>query len=688
MLGQITIPRTDARVTMNDSELARELIELRQQIRHHDRKYYVDLEPEISDHAYDQLMTRLVEIERQRPEWITPDSPSQRVGEQPVSQLQQVAHRVPMLSIENTYSEDELREFRRRVCEGLDGQEPHWAVELKIDGVAIALIYEQGVLVRAVTRGDGQMGDDVTHNVRTIADVPLRLDTPNPPAILEIRGEVYMTNQELSRLNQQQAASGLPLYKNTRNVTAGTIRLLDPQLCAQRRLRVFCHGTGYCEGLEATSHQAFLRLIGSFGLVPTPMVQVFEHFDDVLQHCQFMIERLGDLDFEVDGIVIKVNDFQQRQQLGLRSKSPRWVTAYKWEKYEALTRINDISVQVGKSGAITPVAELEPVQLAGTTVSRASLHNAEEIQRKDIRIGDWVVVEKAGKIIPHIVRVELAQRPQDLPAFAFPTHCPACHTGLVQETGGVYIRCPSPLCPAQLKERLRYFATRGAMDIEGLGDKWVEQMVDAGMVQGYADLYRLTVERLLELPRMGQKSAEKLVAAINASRSRGLARVLNALSIRHVGTRVAEVLAREYGDVNALRQATAEQLSQLNEVGEIIATSVANFFRSEFGQTTIDELLALGVDMTQPKAEATQVSDRLAGKTVVVTGTLPDYGRDDLHDLIKQHGGKVGSSVSKKTNYLVAGENAGSKLDKARELNVPILDQAAFLDLLKSSPDA
>lgn len=673
---------------MNDSELARELAELRQQIRHHDRKYYVDLEPEISDHAYDQLMARLVEIERQHPAWITPDSPSQRVGEQPVSQLQQVAHRVPMLSIENTYSEDELREFRRRVCEGLDGLEPQWAVELKIDGVAIALIYEQGVLVRAVTRGDGQMGDDVTHNVRTIADVPLRLDTPNPPAILEIRGEVYMTNQELSRLNQQQAASGLALYKNTRNVTAGTIRLLDPQLCAQRRLRVFCHGTGYCEGLLAQSHQEFLRLIGSFGLVPTPMVQVFEHFDDVLQHCQFMIERLGDLDFEVDGIVIKVNDFQQRQQLGLRSKSPRWVTAYKWEKYEALTRINDISVQVGKSGAITPVAELEPVQLAGTTVSRASLHNAEEIQRKDIRIGDWVVVEKAGKIIPHIVRVELAQRPVDLPPFAFPTNCPACHTGLVQETGGVYIRCPSPLCPAQLKERLRYFATRGAMDIEGLGDKWVEQMVDAGMVQGYADLYRLTVERLLELPRMGQKSAEKLVAAINASRSRGLARVLNALSIRHVGTRVAEVLAKEFGDVNALRQATAEQLSQLNEVGEIIATSVANFFSSEFGQTTVDELLALGVDMTQPKAESTQVSDRLAGKTFVVTGTLPDYGRDDLHDLIKQHGGKVGSSVSKKTNYLVAGENAGSKLDKARELNVPILDQAAFLQLLDSNPDA
>lgn len=673
---------------MNDSELAHELNNLRQQIRHHDRKYYVDLEPEISDHDYDHLMQRLIEIERQHPQWITPDSPTQRVAEQPVSQLQQVSHRVPMLSIENTYSEEELRDFRRRVCEGLDGREPQWAVELKIDGVAIALIYERGELVRAVTRGDGQVGDDVTHNVRTILDVPLRLDTPAPPAILEVRGEVYMTNQELSRLNQVQAESGQPLYKNTRNVTAGTIRLLDPQLCAQRRLRVFCHGTGYCEGLEAKSHQEFLRQIGDFGLVPTPMVQVFDHFDDVLQHCQFMIERLGDLDFEVDGIVIKVNDFQQRELLGLRSKSPRWVTAYKWEKYEALTRINDIAVQVGKSGAITPVAELEPVQLAGTTVSRASLHNAEEIQRKDIRIGDWVIVEKAGKIIPHIVRVELARRPADLTPFAFPTHCPACQTAVVQESGGVFIRCPNPLCPAQLKERLRYFATRGAMDIEGLGDKWVEQMVDAGMVRGYADLYRLTVERLLELPRMGQKSAEKLVAAIDASRSRGLARVLNALSIRHVGTRVAEVLAAEFGDVAALRTASAEQLSQLDDVGEVIAKSVAGYFSSEFGQSTVDELRQLGVDMTQPKAARGPTSSRLAGLTIVVTGTLPDYGRDDLHDLIKQHGGKVGSSVSKKTSYVVAGENAGSKLDKARELNVTVLDQAAFLQLLQSSPDA
>lgn len=659
-----------------------EIEKLREEIRLHDRKYYVEAAPIIADHDYDRLMSRLQKLEEENPDLVTADSPTQRVGETPISSLEQVEHRVPMLSIENTYSVEELQEFRRRVIEGLDNQEPEWAVELKIDGVAVAIIYEDGILQRAVTRGNGKVGDDITHNVRTIVDVPLKLNGSSPPKTLEIRGEVYMQNQELVRLNQIQQDRGEALYKNTRNVAAGTVRVLDPQICSSRNLRVFCHGTGYCEGLTSRNHEEFLQQISDFGLVPTPMVKIFKKFDDVLSHCEHMIERLGDLDFEVDGIVIKVNDFQQREQLGLRSKSPRWVAAYKWEKYEATTRLNDITVQVGKTGAITPVAELEPVELAGTTVSRASLHNAEEIQRKDIRIGDTVVVEKAGKIIPHIVRVELTERPKDLPEYPFPTQCPVCETELVKDEGGVYIRCPNLLCPAQMKEKIRYFATRNAMDIEGLGDKLVDMLVDAGLVQNFGDLYRLTLDQLMELPRMGKRSCEKLLTGILASKERGLARLLNALSIRHVGNTVSAVLASHFGHIDKIRNATEEELAGLDEVGTIIAASVHSFFASEYGSRTIEDLIDLGLNVQMDTQGAEAASDKLAGKTFVVTGTLPDYGRDDMHDLIKSHGGKISSSVSKKTDYLVAGEKAGSKLTKAESLGVTVLDQAGLLSLI------
>lgn len=660
-----------------------EINSLRDSIREHDHKYYVLASPVISDLQYDQLVQRLKDLEAAHPELVTPDSPTQRVGDQPVPHLNQVEHRLPMLSIDNTYTVMELKDFRRRVLEGLDGHEPQWAVELKIDGVAVALIYENGNLTTALTRGNGKIGDDITHNVRTIADVPLRLKTVTPPRLLEIRGEVYMTNQELVSLNQRQQQAGQPLYKNTRNVAAGTIRLLDPQICAQRKLRVFCHGTGYCEGLQSQNHRDFLAEIASYGLVPTPMVQVFDDFEQVVHHCDHMIQRLGELDFEVDGIVIKVNDFSQREQLGIRSKSPRWIAAYKWEKYEAVTRLNSISVQVGKTGTITPVAELEPVELAGTTVSRASLHNAEEIQRKDIRVGDTVVVEKAGKIIPHIVRVELTQRENDSPPFAFPTQCPVCETPLVKDEGGVYIRCPNVLCPAQLKERLRYFATRNAMDIEGLGDKLVEQLIDEKLVSNYGDLYRLTAQQLLSLPRMGQRSCEKLLAAIDASKNRGLQRLLNALSIRHVGGRVSEVLANHYQTMEKLRNASVIELSTLSDVGETIANSVYEFFHDTFGQNLIQDLADLGINMEQQASSATPQTNLLQGKSFVVTGTLPDYGRDEIQALIKANGGKVSSSVSKKTDYLVAGEKAGSKLETATQLGITVLDQPAFLALLE-----
>ncbi len=532
--------------------VAQRIEELRELIRYHDRKYYVEAQPEISDLEYDKLMHELTALEAAHPELITPDSPTQRIGDAPISELASVEHRVPMLSIDNTYSLEELRQYGQRIAKALRNEPIEWVVELKVDGVAVSLVYEHGVLVRGVTRGNGQVGDDITHNVRTIGDVPLRLLGKNVPPVLEVRGEIYMTNSDLVALNERQRARGEKPFANTRNGTAGSVRVLDPRICADRRLRMFCHGVGYCEGLPATNHMAFLAELRQFGLPATPNVECFPDFDAAVAHCEQLAERLYELDFEVDGLVLKVNRFDQRERLGTTSKSPRWVIAYKFEKYEATTRLNDIFVQVGKAGTITPVADLEPVELAGTTVSRASLHNAEEIARKDIRIGDIVVVEKAGKIIPHVVRVEKHQRTAELAPYVFPTQCPECAATLLKDAGGVYIRCPNPQCPAQVKERIRYFASRNAMDIEGLGDKLVDQLVSQGLVTGYGDLYHLREEQLAVLERMGKKSAVNLVQSIADSKQRGLARLLNALSIRHVGARVATVLAEQFGSMSAL----------------------------------------------------------------------------------------------------------------------------------------
>jgi DNA ligase (NAD+) len=587
-----------------------------------------------------------------------------------------------MLSIENTYSLEELLDFGTKTEKALGG-EAEWVVELKVDGVAVSIIYEDGVLARALTRGNGTTGDDITHNIRTIADVPLKLIGEEIPPLLEIRGEVYMRNEDLVILNERQTAAGLDTYANTRNVTAGSIRLLDPRLCAERSLRVFCHGTGYCQGLTAQTHMQFLQLVASLGLPPTPNVKCFSSIKAAADHCKSIVEELHELDFEVDGLVVKLNRFDQRDQLGARSKSPRWVAAYKWEKYEAPTQLESIELQVGKTGAITPVANLKPVELAGTTVSRASLHNAEEITRKDIRVGDTVIVEKAGKIIPHIVRVEKHLRTGNEKPFRFPTVCPVCESPLSQDEGGVYIRCTNWSCSAQIKERIRFYASRPAMDIEGLGDKLVDQLVSAELVTDYGDLYRLTRENLLSLERMGEKSADKLLAAIEESKQRGLERLLTALSIRHVGTTVAKILAKKFRNLDRLAAATEEELSTVDEIGEVIAKSVADFFRNSVGRNIVADFRELGIDFSATSQVAPQLSQKLTGKTVVVTGTLPSLSREEAHALIEQHGGKPGSSVSRKTSLLLAGEAAGSKLQKAQELNIPVLDEAAFRKLLE-----
>ncbi len=669
------------RAALTREQAEQEIRRLREQIRYHDYKYYVEAQPEISDLEYDRLVERLRELEARFPELVTPDSPTQRIGDQPVPELRSVRHRVPMLSIDNTYSQQEVRSWAQRIGRLLPGEKIEYVVEYKIDGVAIALTYENGRLVLGATRGNGTVGDDVTHNVRTIRDVPLRLQGDNPPPVVELRGEVYMTNSDLVRLNEEQKKKGEPPFANTRNVTAGSIRLLDPRICAKRRLRMFVHSLGYYEGVEFATHIEFLKQVRRWGLKPTPHAQVFSSIDAVLAHCDELIEQLHELDFEVDGLVIKVNSLDQQQRLGATSKSPRWLIAYKFEKYEATTRVLDIQVQVGKTGIVTPVAILEPVEIAGTVVSRASLFNKDEVERKDVRVGDVVVVEKAGKIIPHVVRVEKHLREKRLPKFHFPTRCPECNTPLVQDEGGVYIRCPNPDCPAQLRERIRFFASREGMDIEGLGEKLVDQLVSTGLVRTYGDLYRLQVEDLEKLERMGKKSSQNLVRNIQASKRRGLARLLNALSIRHVGRHVAQVLAQHFGSMDRLMQASQEELAAIAEIGPVIAQSVYEFLHSSRGREIIEDLRSQGVLMEEPRAEQPR-EQPLAGKTIVVTGTLKNFTRDEIKQVIEQYGGRAASSVSSKTDFVLVGEKPGSKLQKAQQLGVPTVSEEEFLAMI------
>ncbi len=667
---------------------AREEIEhLRAEIRRHDALYYQQASPEISDREYDRMMRRLKELEESHPNLQSPDSPTQKVGGAPIDGFVTVEHRVPMLSIDNAFSEAELAEFGARVVK-LIGPEPvEWVIEYKVDGVALSLIYEKGHLVRAVTRGDGRRGDDVTHNARTMRGVPLQL-IGDVPDVLEVRGEAFIGNHDFAQLQAEMTAAGEEPLKNSRNATAGAIKLLDPKLCAHRKLRFFAHSVGSLEGATYATHWEFLQAIHAMGIPSVSKTSLQPSFDVAVAHTQKLMEDLHELDFEVDGIVLKVNDLAVREQLGMTSKSPRWVIAYKWEKYEAETQIEQIQISVGKTGALTPVACLKPVEIAGTTVSRASLHNHDEIERLGVQINDWIIVEKAGKIIPHVVRVEVHKRDGTQIPFEFPTECPVCQTPVVKDEEGVYIRCPNPDCPAQLREGLRYFASRAAMDIEGLGIKLIEQLTDAKILTSFSDIYRLKDRRedMLKLERLGEKSIDNLLAGVEASKKQPLWRLLTALNLRHVGTRTAQQLAERFGTMEILAAQTEEQLSQVDEVGSVIAKSVATFFASDYGKRIISELSDLGVNMGDAAAAAAiaaeRAAGRLIGKTLVVTGTLVRFKRDEIAELIRKHGGKSASSVSKKTDYVVAGTDAGSKLTKAQELGVPVMTEEQFLELI------
>jgi DNA ligase (NAD+) len=656
--------------------------ELRHLIDHHNYLYYVDAKPEISDKEFDKLYDELKKLETDNPELVTPESPTQRVGGEPIGSFATVRHREPMLSIENTYNAEEVREFDRRVKRLLGGEPVEYVVELKIDGVAISLIYENGVFTVGATRGDGERGDDVTHNLKTVMGVPLRLRGDHSPALFEARGEVYMHREDLVRLNREREKEGLEPFANPRNFTAGSLKLLDPRLCAKRRLRLFTYGQGAMEGLDMKTHLEVLDLLRKFGFPVNPHIESFDSIEKVIEYCNSWSERRHDLPYNTDGMVIKVNDLDQRKRLGATSKAPRWVTAYKFAAEQALTKIRSIEVNVGRTGVLTPFANLEPVQLGGTTVKQASLHNADELVRKDIRSGDTVLVEKAGEIIPYVIRSEPSARKGDEKVFHFPKHCPVCGAPVERAPEEVAYRCTGLNCPAQLKRKVQYFAHRGAMDIEGLGDVLVNQLVDTGLVRTIPDLYRLTLDPLMELERVGKKSAENLLKGIEASKDRGLTRLLTGLGIRHVGEHAAEILAQAFGNIDELMAAHEERLAHVSGVGPVLAESVFKFFHSADGKKVIEDMKSLGVKLTEDRKPIPKGGTDLNGKTFVVTGTLEHFSREEVEKLIKQLGGKVTGSVSKKTNYVVVGENAGSKLDKARELGVETINEAQFEKLI------
>jgi DNA ligase (NAD+) len=653
-------------------------------IRYHDVKYYVENMPEITDYEYDQLMKQLGKLENAYPELITHDSPTQRVSGEPISGFTTIEHRIPMLSIENTYSEEELKGFDKRIRRILkDVDEIEYIVELKIDGVAITLWYENGIFMRGATRGNGYRGDDVTTNLRTVKNIPLRFlctGDDKMPSVIEIRGEIYMPNKEFQVLNQIREESGEPQFANPRNAAAGSLKLLDPSITAKRPLRLFAYAFGYHEDGMLADHLQSLKAIEELGLPVNPHYKLCKNMDEVISYCNSWESKRDRLEYQVDGMVVKVNALDLHGKLGSTSKAPRWTISYKYHPEEAATRIEAIKVQVGKTGTLTPVAELSPVLLSGTTVSRASLHNFDEIERKDIRVGDYVVVQKAGEIIPQVVKVIKEKRTGNEKQFDMPAKCPACEGDIIKEE--VYLKCYNPLCIAQTKRRIIYFASRNAMDIEGFGPALIEQLVDKRIIKDYADIYSLKFDSLVSLERMGGKSAQNLIDAIEESKGRDLRLLICALGIHHIGSRSAEVLAKHFGGLDKLTNASVEELEEIFEIGNIMAKSIVDFFSNSHTKDVIDKLKTAGVNLSNIHKE-TATASNIENKSFVVTGTMNGYTRKEIEDKIKALGGKVLSSVSSKTDFLIAGESPGSKLKMAKELGTTILDKNGFEELIK-----
>jgi DNA ligase (NAD+) len=659
--------------------------ELREAILLHQYKYFVEDRPVISDAEYDALFRELQALEAAHPALITPDSPTQRVGGEPAEGFATVAHLVPMLSLDNATNAEDLREFEARMQRLLPGQRFTYVVEPKIDGLGVALLYERGTLVRGATRGNGRVGEDISQNLRAIKSVPLRLRGALAELTrLEVRGEVYMPKQAFVQLNRQLEEGGLEPFANPRNAAAGSLRLLDPRLSAQRPLDIFLYTLSYAEpGHPYQRHWDAMQALRQAGLKTNPRSRQCATLDEVIAYCQELEAHRQELEYDADGVVVKVDRLDLQAQLGSTTHHPRWAIAFKFAAQQAISKVRAINISVGRTGALTPTADFEPVHIAGVTVSRASLHNEDEIRRKDIRVGDTVVVERAGDVIPQVVLVLFDQRPPNSTPFVMPTHCPVCHTAVYRPAGEVVARCPNAVCPAQIKERLLHYGARRAMDIDGLGTAVVEQLVERGLVHDFADLYALDVPTLAKLERLAEKSASNLVEAIDRSRDRGLARLLFGLGIRHVGERVAAILAARYGTMEALARASAEALAQINDIGPVIAESVFQFFAREENRHTLDRLRTAGVRMAEHVSTGAAIRQVLSGKVFVLTGTLPHLTRDEARDLISAAGGRVTSSVSRKTDYVVAGHDPGSKYEQALRLGVPIIGEEELYRLLQ-----
>jgi DNA ligase (NAD+) len=668
---------------MND--IQKELHDLKGKIRYHDYRYYILDDPEASDAEYDRLFKSLLEIERNNPNLVTPDSPSQRVGSKPQDAFSQIAHRRPMLSLENGFDEKDIRDFDSRVLKLLkDKYVCDYVVEPKMDGLAVEIVYEKGILVSASTRGDGYIGENITPNIRTIRAVPQRLimkqkDLP-VPELLEVRGEAYMEIKAFEELNRSRLDQELPAFANPRNAAAGSIRQLDPNITAGRPLNFFCYGTGVVNGLSFKTHMELMGALESCGLrINKSYIREFHDIEKVIEYCRLLEAERSNLPYEIDGAVIKVNDLPLQEILGQKSRSPRWALAFKFKPTQATTKIIKIDVQVGRTGALTPVAWLEPVEVGGVTVSRATLHNQEEVDKKDIRENDTVIVQRAGDVIPEVVKVITSNRTGDEQVFRMPSNCPVCGTVVVKKKGEVVFRCPNPNCPAQVRERMIHFVSKGAMNIDGLGEKIIGQLIDREIALEPADLYKLKHDDFLKLEKIEQKSADNLLRAVEKSKKATLPRFIFALGIRHVGEHVAELLAGSFGDIEGLMQATREELLNIKEIGPQIAESVISYFSDESNLNSLKRMLEAGINIESPSVKG----GALEGKSFVITGTLTSMTRTEAKERIEKNGGRIASSVSSSTDYLVAGESPGSKLQKAKELRIPVLDEKEFIDLLQ-----
>ena len=662
-------------LTLKEAE--EKILKLREEIEKHNYQYYVLDNPLITDAEYDRLMQELLALEKEFPELVTPDSPTQRVGGQPLEGFKTHVHRTPLLSLSNAFGAEDLWDFHRRVLSTLGVDQVEYVVEPKIDGLSIALYYENGLLQIGATRGDGFTGEDVTQNLKTIGNVPLKLKENIP--LLEVRGEAYMPKESFRRLNEEREAKGEVLFANPRNAAAGSIRQLDPKIAAQRDLRVMVYDIMYLEGKEIFRHSEALELLRQQGFsVIEPFIS--SSMQEIVDYCAKWAQKRHDLSFEIDGLVIKVNDLEKQKRLGYTSKSPRWAIAYKFPAEQGVTKLVDILVRVGRTGAVTPTAILEPVRLAGTTVSRATLHNEDFIRDRDIRIGDYVVVQKAGDIIPEVVEVIKEKRTGEEIVFHYPTHCPECGSRIVRLEGEAVARCTGISCPAQVREGIIHFASRNAMNIEGLGPAIVSLLLDNQLIRDAADLYYLQFADLVKLERKAEKSATNLLNAIEESKTRSLDRVIFALGIRLVGQRAAKILAQEFKTMANLEKATLEELTGINEIGPKMAESIVAFFKEEKNREFLARLKKAGVNMES--VETSVLSNKLAGKTFVLTGTLENFTRKEAQEKIEALGGKVVGSVSKKTDYVVVGAEPGSKYEKAKELGITILNEEEFIALL------